>query len=147
MRNSLRYLASKDQKPFMRDLKQVYRAVTKQLAEQKLNDLEAAWGKKYPLVIKSWRVNWEELWAFFKYPEEIRRIIYTTNVIEGFHRQIRKVTKTKGAFSNETALLKLIYLVIKNVSKKWTMPPRNWSQTISQLSVFFEGRLKLDLRI
>jgi len=147
VRNSLRYVASKDQKVFMRDLKQVYRAMTKQLAEQKLNDLEAAWGKKYPLVLKSWRVNWEELSAFFKYPEEIRRIIYTTNVIEGFHRQIRKVTKTKGAFSNETALLKLIYLVIQNASKKWTMPPRNWSQTISQLSVFFEGRLKLDLRV
>jgi len=147
VRNSLRYVASKDQKVFMRDLKQVYRAVTKQLAEQKLNDLEVAWGKKYPLVLKSWRVNWEELSAFFKYPEEIRRIIYTTNVIEGFHRQLRKVTKTKGAFSNETSLLKLIYLAIQNVSKKWTMPPKNWSQTISQLSVFFEGRLKLDLRV
>ena len=147
VRNSLRYVASKDQKAFMRDLKQVYRAVTKQLAEQKLNDLEAAWGKKYPLVLKSWRVNWEELSAFFKYPEEIRRIIYTTNVIEGFHRQLRKVTKTKGAFSNETSLLKLIYLAIQNVSKKWTMPPKNWSQTISQLAVFFEGRLKLDLRV
>ncbi len=147
VRNSLRYVASKDQKVFMRDLKQVYRAVTKQLAEQKLNDLEVAWGKKYPLVLKSWRVNWEELSAFFKYPEEIRRIIYTTNVIEGFHRQLRKVTKTKGAFSNETSLLKLIYLAIQNVSKKRTMPPKNWSQTISQLSVFFEGRLKLDLRV
>ncbi len=147
VRNSLRYVASKDQKAFMRDLKQVYRAVTKQLAEQKLTELDAAWGKKYPLVIKSWRVNWEELSAFFKYPEEIRRIIYTTNVIEGFHRQIRKVTKTKGAFSNETSLLKLIYLAIQNASKKWTMPPKHWSQTVSQLSVFFEGRLKLDLRV
>ncbi len=147
VRNSLRYVASKDQKAFMRDLRQVYRAVTKQLAEQKLNDLEATWGKKYPLVLKSWRVNWEELSAFFKYPEEIRRIIYTTNVIEGFHRQLRKVTKTKGAFSNETALLKLIYLAIQNISKKWTMPPKNWSQTISQLSVYFEGRLKMDLRV
>jgi putative transposase len=147
IRNSLRYIASKDQKAFMRDLKEVYKAVTKQLAEQKLADLEAAWGKKYALVIKSWRANWEELSAFFKYPEEIRRIIYTTNVIEGFHRQIRKVTKTKGAFSNETSLLKLIYLAIQNISRKWTMPPRNWGQTISQLSVFFEGRLQLDLRV
>jgi transposase-like protein len=147
VRNSLRYVASKDQKAFIRELKLVYKAVTKQLAEQKLDELEAAWGRKYPLVIKSWRANWEELSAFFKYPEEIRRIIYTTNVIEGFHRQIRKVTKTKGAFSNENALLKLIYLTIQNISKKWTMPPRNWSQTVSQLSVFFEGRLKLDLRV
>lgn len=147
VRNSLRYVASKDQKAFMRDLKLVYRAANKQLAEQKLDEFEAAWGKKYPLVIKSWRFNWEELSAFFKYPEEIRRIIYTTNVIEGFHRQIRKVTKTKGAFSNENSLLKLIYLAIQNISKKWTMPPRNWGQTVSQLSVFFEGRMKLDLRV
>lgn len=147
VRNSLRYVATKDQKAFMRDLKQVYRAATKQFAEHKLDEFEASLGKKYPLVIKSWRVNWDDLSAFFKYPEEIRRIIYATNVIEGFHRQIRMVTKTKGAFTNETSLLKLIYLAIQNISRKWTMPPRNWSQTISQLSVFFEGRLKLDLKI
>lgn len=147
VRNSLKYVASKDQKAFIKDLKAVYRAATKDLAEQRLNELDAAWGKKYPIVIKSWRVNWEELTAFFKYPEEIRRIIYTTNVIEGFHRQLRKVSKTKGAFTNENALLKLIYLAIKNIEKKWTMPPKNWGQTISQLSVFFEGRLKLDLRV
>lgn len=147
VRNSLRYVSYKDRKAFMQDLKQVYKSVTKQLAEQKLDELESSWGKKYPLVIKSWRVNWEELSAFFKYPEEIRRIIYTTNVIEGFHRQIRKVTKTKGAFTNENSLLKLIYLAIRNISKKWTMPPRHWHQTVSQLSVFFEGRMKLDLRV
>jgi putative transposase len=147
VRNSLQYIASKDQKAFLKDLKGVYRAATKDLAEQRLNELDAAWGKKYPIVIKSWRVNWEELSAFFKYPEEIRRIIYTTNVIEGFHRQLRKVSKTKGAFTNETALLKLLYLTIKNIQKKWTMPPKNWGQTVSQLSVFFEGRMKLDLRV
>ena len=147
VRNSLQYVASKDQKAFLKDLKAVYRAATKDLAEQRLDELDSAWGKKYPIVIKSWRVNWEELSSYFKYPEEIRRIIYTTNVIEGFHRQLRKVTKTKGAFTNETALLKLIYLAIKNIEKKWTMPPRNWGQTISQLSIFFEGRLKLDLRV
>lgn len=147
VRNSLQYVASKDQKAFLKDLKAVYRAATKDLAEQRLDELDSAWGKKYPIVIKSWRVNWEELSSYFKYPEEIRRIIYTTNVIEGFHRQLRKVTKTKGAFTNETALVKLIYLAIKNIEKKWTMPPRNWGQTISQLSIFFEGRLKLDLRV
>ncbi|HZW82754.1 MAG TPA: IS256 family transposase [Candidatus Deferrimicrobium sp.] len=147
VRNSLKYVASKDQKAFLKDLKAVYRAATKDLAEQRLDELDSAWGKKYPIVVKSWRVNWEELSSYFKYPEEIRRIIYTTNVIEGFHRQLRKVTKTKGAFTNETALVKLIYLAIKNIEKKWTMPPRNWGQTISQLSIFFEGRLKLDLRV
>ena len=147
VRNSLKYVASKDQKAFLKDLKAVYKAATKNLAEQRLNDLDAAWGKKYPIVIKSWRVNWGELSAFFKYPEEIRRIIYTTNVIEGFHRRLRKVSKTKGAFTSETALLKLIYLAIKNIEKKWTQPPRNWDQTVLQLSVFFEGRLRVDLRV
>lgn len=147
VRNSLRYIASKDQKAFMRDLKQVYRAVSKELGEQRLEELEGAWGKKYPVVIKSWRRNWDELSAFFRYPEEIRRIMYTTNVIEGFHRQIRKVTKTKGAFTSETSLLKLIYLAVQNIQKKWTTAPRNWGQTVLQLSVFFEGRLQLDLRV
>lgn len=147
VRNSLKYIAYKDQKAFLKDLKQVYKAATKDLAEQRLNEVDEVWGKKYPIVIKSWRSNWEGLSVFFKYPEEIRRIIYTTNTIEGFHRQLRKVTKTKGAFPNENALLKLIYLAIKNIEKKWTQPPRNWRQTILQLSVFFEGRLKLDLRV
>ncbi len=147
IRNSLRYIASKDQKAFLKDLKLVYRATTKDLAEQKLQELEEAWGKKYPIVIKSWKTNWERLSNYFKYPEDIRRIIYTTNVVEGFHRQIRKVTKTKGAFSSETALLKLLYLTIQNIVKKWTQPMRNWSLTVSQLAVFFEGRLKLDLEI
>ena len=117
------------------------------LAEQKLQDLEESWGGKYPVVIKSWRSNWEGLSQYFKYPEDIRRIIYTTNVVEGFHRQIRKVTKTKGAFSSEMALLKLLYLTVQNVTKKWSQPIRNWSLTVSQLAVFFEGRLKLDLEI
>lgn len=147
IRNSLRYVASKDQKAFLRDLKEVYRASTKALAEQKLKELGEAWGKKYPVVIKSWNTNWERLSQYFKYPEDIRRIIYTTNVVEGFHRQIRKVTKTKGAFTSDTALMKLIYMAIQNISKKWTQPMRNWSLTVSQLAVFFEGRLKLDLEV
>lgn len=147
IRNSLRYVASKDQKAFMRDLKEVYRASTKILAEQKLKELGEAWGKKYPVVIKSWNTNWERLSQYFKYPEDIRRIIYTTNVVEGFHRQIRKLTKTKGAFTSDTALVKLIYMAIQNISKKWTQPMRNWSLTISQLAVFFEGRLKLEFEV
>lgn len=147
IRNSLRYVASKDQKAFLRDLKEVYRASTEALAEQKLKELGEAWGKKYPVVIKSWNTNWERLSQYFKYPEDIRRIIYTTNVVEGFHRQIRKVTKTKGAFTSDTALMKLIYMAIQNISKKWTQPMRNWSLTVSQLAVFFEGRLKLDLEV
>ncbi|MBF0520296.1 MAG: transposase, partial [Nitrospirae bacterium] len=97
--------------------------------------------------IKSWKTNWDNLSNYFKYPQEIRTLIYTTNAIEGFHRQIRKVTKTKGAFSSETALLKLLYLSIQNISEKWRQPLRNWSQTVSQLALFFEGRLKLDITV
>lgn len=145
IRNSLRYVASKDQKGFLKDLKKVYKATNKKQAEQKLSELKQVWGKKYPVVIDSWTNNWEELTNYFKYPPEIRRIIYTTNIIEGFHRQIRKVTKTKGAFSSETALLKLVYLVSKKVTAKWYNPLWSWSLTIQQLSIIFKDRLKLDL--
>ena len=108
IRNSLKYVASKDQKPFLSDLKEVYRATTKELAEQQLDALDKTWGKKYPLVINSWRNNWPKLSTYFKYDPAIRKLIYTTNTIEGFHRQVRKVTKTKGAFPSDMALLKLI---------------------------------------
>lgn len=145
IRNSLKYVASKDQKPFMADLKEVYRAATKDLAEQQLDALDKKWGKKYPLVINSWRNNWPKLSTYFKYDPAIRKMIYTTNTIEGFHRQVRKVTKTKGAFPSDMALLKLIYLAYVNIRKKWTAPLQNWAMTVSQLSIWFEGRIKLSL--
>lgn len=145
IRNSLKYVASKDQKPFLRDLKEVYRATTKELAEQQLDVLDKKWGKKYPLVINSWRNNWPKLSAYFKYDPAIRKLIYTTNTIEGFHRQVRKVTKTKGAFPSDMALLKLIYLAYRNIRKKWTQPLLNWSLTISQLAIWFEGRIHLGI--
>ena len=141
IRNSLRYVASKHQKMFMVDLKRVYRAVSREAAEQALDELEDRWGQKYPIVIKSWRNKWENLSVYFKYPEEIRRVIYTTNSIEAVHRQFRKLTKTKGGFPNENSLLKLLYLGIQNASKKWTMPIQSWNLTLSQLAIFFEGRL------
>lgn len=147
IRNSIKYVASKDQKIFLKDLKLVYQATNKELAEQKLLDLETIWGKKYPIVIKSWVNNWEELSTYFKYPPDIRRIMYTTNTIEGFHRQIRKVTKTKGVFSSEQALTKLWYLAMLNIAKKWDKPLQNWSLTISQMAIIFEGRLNLDLKL
>ena len=100
------------------------------------------WGKKYPVVIKSWKDKWDNLSAYFKYPHEIRRIIYTTNIIESVHRQFRKLTKTKGAFPNENPLLKLLYLGIQNAKKKWTMPVQNWGLTLSQLSIFFPDRIE-----
>jgi len=147
IRNSLKYVGSKNQKEFMVDLKRVYKAVNKDLAEAELDTLEDKWNDKYPIVIKSWRNNWEHLSHFFKYPEEIRRIIYTTNTIEAVHRQFRKLTKTKGSFPNQNSLLKLLYMGIQNASKKWTMPVQNWSLTISQLAIFFEGRLDKELKI
>ena len=147
IRNSLKYIASKDQKEFMVDLKKVYKANTKEYAEEQLLSLDEKWGKKYPIVLKSWNNNWEKLSAFFAYSPDIRRVIYTTNIVEGFHRQLRKITKTKGAFSSELALEKLIFLAIETISKKWNMPHQNWSLTISQLAIRFGNRLKLDLKI
>lgn len=115
--------------------------MSKDLAEKALSDLEEKWGKKYPMVIKSWKDKWDNLSNYFKYPHEIRRIIYTTNIIESVHRQFRKLTKTKGAFPNDNSLLKLLYLGVMNASKRWTMSIANWSLTVSQLSIFFQGRL------
>lgn len=147
IRNSMKYVGSKNQKEFMVDLKRVYKANNKDLAEQELATLADKWNDKYPIVIKSWRNNWERLSQYFKYPEDIRRIIYTTNTIEAVHRQFRKLTKTKGAFPNQDSLLKLLYMGIQNASKKWTMPIQNWSLTISQLAIFFEGRLDKELKL
>jgi len=146
IRNSLKYIASKNQKEFMADLKEVYKANSKDLAEAKLIELEEKWGKKYPLVLKSWNNNWHNISGYFKYSAEIRKLIYTTNAVEGLHRQIRKVTKTKGAFTSQIALEKLIFMAIKNIAKKWNNQPiQNWSLIIGQLDIFFTGRLKLDL--
>ncbi len=141
IRNSMKYVASKNQKAFMTDLKLVYRATSIDAAEAALDELEAKWGDLYPIVIKSWRNKWINLSAYFKYPEPIRKIIYTTNAVEAIHRQFRKLTKTKGAFPNENSLLKLLYAGILNATEKWTMPIQNWSQALSQLDIYFEGRL------
>ena len=141
IRNSIRYVASKDQKTFMRDLKPVYKAVNKESAELALDELDRLWGSKYPTVIASWRDKWHLLSAYFKYPDAVRKPIYTTNAVEAVHRQFRKLTKTKGAFPNETSLLKLLYVGMLNASEKWTMPINNWGQTMMQLSIHFPGRL------
>ena len=107
--------------------------------------VEKKWDKKYPAVIKSWRNNWHKLCTFFKYPAAIRKLIYTTNTIEGYHRQIRKVTKTKGAFPSDMALLKLIYLASERIEEKWKMPLAKWGITAQQLSIIFGERMKLTL--
>ena len=141
IRNSLKYVASKHQKEFMADLKPVYRAVSKEAAEMELDRLESKWGERYPIVLRSWRNKWENLSVYFKYPEYVRKAIYTTNAIEAVHRQFRKLTKTKGGFPNENSLLKLLYAGILNASKKWTMPIQNWNMALSQLAIHFDGRL------
>ncbi len=147
IRHSLKYVSYKDKKAFMKDLKEVYRADTKEAGELALEALEDRWGAKYPIVIRSWHRNWERLSVYFKYPEAIRRAIYTTNIIESIHSQFRRLTKTKGAFPNEDSLLKLLYIGIQNASRKWTMPIQNWAVTLSQLAIFFEGRLDKELGI
>jgi len=131
IRNSVRYVGSKNQKAFLKDLKLVYQAINEKAALDALDELERKWGDKYPVAISSWRNKWDNLSNYFKYPEDIRRVIYTTNIIESVHRQFRKLTKTKGGFPNENSLLKLLYMGIINAQKKWTMPIRNWSFTLS----------------
>lgn len=146
IRNSLRYISEKDKKAFIADLKLVYQASSKEEGYENLIKLEEKWGKKYPVPISSWYNNWEHLSTFFKYDAHIRKVIYTTNIVEGFHRQVRKVTKTKGAFTSDNALLKLVYLVVSRISEKWTMPIHNWNLTLSQLYIMFEERLKPHLQ-
>lgn len=141
IRHSMKYVASKNQKAFMADLKCVYKAATLNAAESALDDLETKWGDKYPLVIKSWRSKWPTLSAYFKYPDYVRTAIYTTNAVEAVHRQFRKLTKTKGGFANENSLLKLLYAGILKASERWTHPVQNWNLTLSQLAIHFEGRL------
>lgn len=144
IRNSLKYIPHKHKKEFMKDLKEVYKVSTEELAIQNLEKLDDKWGGKYPVVIKSWKEKWSELSTFFKYPPEIRHIIYTTNTLEGLNRQIRKVTKAKPVFPTDDAVLKMIYLAINNIRKKWTISVRRWTMCLNELSVFFEGRLDLD---
>ncbi|HCR3333877.1 TPA: IS256 family transposase [Morganella morganii] len=141
IRNSLKYVASKHHKAFMADLKPVYRAVSKEAAETALDELDIKWGNQYPVVIQSWQRKWTHLSGCFRYPADIRKVIYTTNAIESVHRQFRKLTKTKGAFPNENSLLKLLYLGLLNAQEKWTMPIQSWNLTLSQLCIYFEGRL------
>ena len=146
IRNSLKYVTAKDRKEFMVELKNVYCAHTKDLAEMELDKLSENWKKRYPIVIESWKKNWEKLSTYFEYTDPIRKLIYTTNPIEGYHRQIRKVTKNKGAFPNEMALIKLVYLATKRIEKKWKSPLTDWGLTVQQLAIKFDGRLELDIK-
>lgn len=143
IRNSLRYVSWKDKKKFADDLKKVYKASTKEEGWNHLMELKKTWKDKYAISIRSWENNWEELSVFYRYPQAIRRIIYTTNAIESYHRVLRKATKNKGSFPSTEAALKVLYLATREMMKKWTMPIRDWAQIINQLAIRFEGRVVL----
>lgn len=141
IRNSTKYVPYKELKTVMASLREVYEAPNKEQAERCLKQLEQDWAKKYPAMVKSWNNNWERLSNYFKYPKEIRKMIYTTNVIESFHSQLRKVTKSKRTFPSDMALLKLLYLVQQNLKKGWQAPMHGWKQTFAQMTILFEERM------
>lgn len=143
IRNTLRYVTWSDQKAFMADLKQVYQAPTREEGETNLLKLSEKWGKQYPAAVRSWEDNWSELSTFFDYPYELRRIIYTTNIIEGYNGLMRKVTKNKRVFSSPKSVRKLLFLAHQNIEKKWTMPIPNWAKIRNQVAIRFEGRYPL----
>lgn len=143
IRNSCRYVVWKDKKEFTQDLKHVYAAPNREAALAALNDLEQKWNSKYTYAIKSWKENWNELTVFFDFPLEIRQIIYTTNLIENLNGKIRKYTKNKLSFPNDDAVLKSVYLALREASKKWTMPIRNWGMVLNQFLTIFENRVRL----
>lgn len=143
IRNSMKYVSYKDHKAVIVDLKKVYQALTLEEAEFSFEMFKEKWGKKLPIVIKSWENNWQELTTYFSYPYGIRRLIYTTNTVEAYHRQLRKVTKTKTTFPTDDSLRKIIYLATRDITKKWTMPIQNWAECISQFVIQFEDRLNV----
>lgn len=143
VRNSSRYVVYKDKKAFTRDMKLIYNAPNKEAAQMALDQLEANWGGKYPYAIRSWRENWENLTHFLAYPLGIRKIIYTTNIIENLNAKIRKYTKTKSSFPDDNAVKKSVYLAIQEITKKWTQPVWNWGIILNQFSVMYENRCKI----
>ena len=141
LRNSSKYVSYKDIKALMADLKRVYQAVDEQSALAALDDFAEIWDKKYPKISKSWRENWANLSTYFKFPEELRRLIYTTNAIEGFNRQLRKVTKSKAVFPTDDSLFKMLYLAMLDITKKWTGRRQDWAQIYPQLALYYSGRI------
>ena len=141
IRNSTKYVSYKDIKALMADLKTVYATVDEQTALYQLDAFDEKWSGKYPKIALSWRANWANLSTYFKYPQEVRTLIYTTNAIENFNRQLRKVTKAKSVFLTDDSLLKMLYLAMIDITKKWTGRRRDWGQIHSQLEIFFTDRL------
>ena len=145
IRNSIKYIASKDKKSFMKDLKEVYKASTEELALAQLDKLKETWGKNYGMVIDSWYNNWNDLSTFFDFSSRIRKIIYTTNALEGFNRQIRKYTKSRTIFPTDESLNKCVYLATMEIMEKWTQPIPNWGATLAELTIYFDDQLKDEL--
>lgn len=145
IRNSIKYIASKDKKAFMKDLKEVYKATTEELALAQLDNLKEKWGSNYGMVIDSWYNNWNNLDTFFKFSPQIRKLIYTTNVLEGFNRQVRKFTKVRTIFPTDESLNKCVYLATMEIIEKWTQPIHNWGTTLAELSLYFEEQLRDEL--
>ncbi len=142
IRNNLKYVSYKDRKMVVEDLKKIYKALTIDEAEIALELFKDDWNKKYPLIAKSWENNWEELTAYFKYPYELRKLIYTTNIVEGYHRQLRKVTKTKTTYPTDDALSKIIYLATMDITKKWSVAIREWRSCLAQVEIYYADRIK-----
>jgi putative transposase len=142
VRYSLQYVTWNDRKAFVHDLRAIYQAPTREAVETALLQLSEKWGAKYAIAVRSWESNWEDLATMFEYSADIRRLIYTTNAIEGYNRQLRKVVKTKGAFPTAEAR-KLLFLITRDITRKWTMPPKNWACILNQLAILFEGRFPL----
>jgi putative transposase len=143
MRHSLSYVSHKDRKDVALALKEIYQAPTVEAAERQLAEFEAQWGARYPLIVRSWRANWARITPMFGYPREIRRAIYTTNTIESLHMTLRKIIKNRSLFPSDEAVFKLLYLALRNISKKWTMPIREWSSAMNQFAIMFEGRVPM----
>jgi transposase-like protein len=143
IRNSSRYVVWKDKKAFTQDLRTVYNAPNREMAAANLDQFEQIWGSKYPYAIKSWRANWDELTVFFDYPVEIRKIIYTTNLIENINGTIRKYTRGKSSFPDDQSLKKSVFLALREITKKWTQPYRNWGVLLNQFIILFENRCRL----
>jgi putative transposase len=143
VRQSLTYVSWKDRKAFVADLRTIYQAPTREAAETRLLELSERWSATYPMAVRSWETHWEDLATMFEYGSEIRRLIYTTNSIEGYNRQLRKVTKTKGAFPTDEAARKLLFLVNRDITRKWTAPVANWARIRNQLAIRFAGRLPM----
>ena len=141
IRNAFKYLKKKDRKEFIEDLRSIYTALNLSEGERNLDNFDIKWGKEYPAVVRSWRTNWEGLSTFFHYPYDLRKIMYTTNSIESYHSQLRKITKSKRVFPSDDALLKLLYLVTIRITEKWSMPIKNWKSAFSQLSILYEDRM------